>query len=388
MGTFVRRILIICLLSLSFNLPSNSLAQSAQIDIDESYSKALTWFKSAINEKGIFHYLYDAHQDSYSTKNNAIRQLMASRLLAELANEDKSLIKIHRENLEFIFRNWVRKKYDLYFVLLYDKSKLGANAMLLRTLAVSPLYSEYKSEALKLKNAILASIKDDGSMRPFLVEPAYRYNPEYLLTFYSGEALVALIEYYQREPDPVLFEKIKRSQDYYVKRYVGEIEKNYYPAYVPWHSISLNLMYKITKDKRYAEAAFALNDKLLEIQDTTDHIGRFYNPKTPQYGTPHASSDGVYTEGLVYAYELASLLKDDKRINRYRAALKIAFEHIASLQYTLSNSSHLPKANRAIGAFRIYRTKADAAFSERAGSNIRIDTVQHILDAYRKYLSL
>ena len=356
--------------------------------LEESYKLSENWFLGAFNDKGLFDYLYDAHKDEHSTSNNAIRQLMASRLLAEMSNEDASLREKHKKNLDFIFKHWVKQKKGMMFILLYGKSKLGANAMMLRTLVASPFYDDYKEEALKFKLAVLYGINPDGSMNPFLVEPDYQYNWDYILTFYTGEALVSLIEYYETEKDPELLRIIKKSQDYYIKRYINEMEKNYYPAYVPWHTISLNKLYKITKDKKYAEAVFALNDKLLEIQDRMHHVGRFFNPSTPQYGNPHASSDGVYTEGLTYAYEIAKLLNDKTRMAIYEEAVKIGFSHLISLQYLDMNSKHLPNPSKAVGAFRIRRSAPDAPFEERTGSNIRIDSVQHTMDAYRKYLGL
>jgi hypothetical protein len=63
--------------------------------------------------------------------------------------------------------------------------------------------------------------------------------------------------------------------DYYIEKYVENIEENYYPAYVPWHTIALNKLYKINKNKKYSEAIYILNDKLLEIQNV-DQDSIFY----------------------------------------------------------------------------------------------------------------
>ncbi len=356
--------------------------------IKKSYKEAQSWFLRSLNDKGVFNYLYDAHLDSFSTKNNAIRQLMASRLLAELASKDRKFLELHQKNLNFIFKHWIVKKDNTSFVYLYDKSKLGSNAMFLRTLTVSPFFNKYKIEAERVKNAILKGVNKDGSMNPFLVEPNYRYSKDYLLTFYSGEALVALIEYYEKVKDKKLLEVIKKSQNFYIEKYAKNLTENYYPAYVPWHTISLNKLYKITKNKQYSNAIFILNDKLLELQDRHMHVGRFFNPETPQYGNPHSSSDGVYTEGLSYALEIAMLLNDEYHTNVYKEAVEIGFSYLRSLQYTKENSIHLPSNEKVIGAFRIRRTKPDAPFSEREGSNIRIDSTQHIMDAMNKYLSL
>ena len=361
--------------------------------VKESYELAKSWFLDTWNNKGIFNYLYHAHADEFSTKNNAIRQLMASRLLAELAQTAVSLHDKHRQNLEFIFKHWVVKQDGLSFVLLYKKSKLGANAMLLRTLAASPFFQEYRSQADSLKKTLMHSMNKDGSFVPFLVEPTYEHDADYMLTFYSGEAISAMMELYVRldvskKSKADLLKLVEHSQRFYIDKYVVQMEANYYPAYVPWHSISLNQLFKVTENPIYSDAVFTLNHKLLELQDRTNHVGRFFNPATPEYGTPHASSDGVFCEGLAYALELAYLIKDERKVSEITAALDIGFKHLASLQYSESNSGFLPNPKLAIGGFRIRRTAPDAPFSEKTGSNIRIDSVQHTMDAMRKYLQV
>lgn len=362
-------------------------------EIGNSYKLAEEWFLESMREdKGLFVYLYDTHGDEYSTSNNAIRQIMASRLMAELCTEGNRQACIeHQRNLDFLFQYWYRESEDggSGYVVYDNKSKLGAIGMMLRTLIVSPYYNKYKDEAAKLAHTIMHDLTNaDGSMVPFYIEPDYEYDSDYLLTFYSGEAILSLVEYYEKTKNQEVYDAMIKSQDYYIQRYVYEIDQNYYPAYVPWHSMSLNKIYKITGDEKYAGALFVMTDKLLELQDTTNYVGRFYNPATPQYGSPHGSSDGVYTEGLAYAYEIARMIGDDRRTERYGQAITMAVNHLRYLQYTPQNSRHLPAPKHAIGAFRISRELNDDANIARTGSNVRIDTVQHIMDGYRKILEL
>lgn len=354
--------------------------QQLMKEVTASYQLAEKWFSNSLRTKGIFRYNFLPDENKYSQKNNAIRQLMASRLMAELCQENpKKWLKKHRKNLEFLMKHWYKEDKDTIGYMLYnDKSKLGANAMMLRTLTISPLFDEYRTQARRLANSILALTDEQGAMTPFYIEPDYSYDKDYLLTFYSGEALVALVEYASKIGDMHLLGIAKRSQDYYINRYVTHLDKHYYPAYVPWHTISLNKLYHITKDKKYANAIFALNDKLLEIQDTTQYIGRFYNPQTPQYGKPHASSDGVYTEGLAYAYEIAVLLNDKKHQQKYLKALQHSMKNLATLQYDQLECEHAKFPHRCTGCFR---TSATSKWC-------RIDTGQHIMDAFRKLLAI
>ncbi len=343
--------------------------------VDRSKTLAINWLKNNFREKGLWRYIYQPSTDTFPSKNNSLRQLMASRVAAEQAHHDSEFKNIHRENLNFIFDHWyIEESNRLGYIYYNSKSKLGSNAMLLRTLSFSPFYPEFEAEAEKTAAGIISLINDDGSFNPWFIEPNYEYDSDYLLTFYSGEAILALVDYYERSQNPKILEKAIQVQDFYLDQYIEKLEKNYYPAYVPWHTQSLNKLYKITNDQKYANAIFTLNDKLLEIFDRTNYPGRFYNPNTPQYGTPHVASDAVYTEGLAYALEIAQLTGDDQRAKNYRKAITLAVDNLTSLQYCYEESISAEIAQKACGGFR-YRVDDE---------RIRVDNVQHAIDAYIK----
>jgi hypothetical protein len=313
---------------------------------------------------------------------------MASRVLAEFATCDSAIEGIHRKNLSFIFNYWAKRKGDYSFIYYNGKSKLGANAMMLRTLVASPLFHEFEQEANRFVKGVLCSLNKDGSFLPFLIEPEYKYDKNYILTFYSGEAILSLLEFYERTCKLKVFDAALFACRFYINEYVTNIESNYYPAYVPWHCMALNKFFKITRDSRFARAAFVMTDKLLTMQDLQIHKGRFFSRQTPEYGSPHASSDAVYAEGLAYALEIAQMANDQQRSQSYLERLELALTHIASLQYSKERCEHLAHPQRALGGIRIRRTGPTAPFTEKAGSNIRIDCVQHALDAFNKYFEI
>ncbi len=347
--------------------------------IPKSYALSKSWLLSNLQSKGLFVYLYDADKKEVSRKNNELRQLMASRLLAELSGEDPSLLPLHRKNLNFVFGRWYRETPDgLGYIFYNQKSKLGGNAMALRTLAYSPFYEDYRDKAKKIANGILSLMSENGAFEPWFIAPSYAYDKDYLLTFYSGEAIVSLVEYANKSGDTRALEAAIRAENFYLDRYVTHLADHYYPAYVPWHTLALNKLYQKTNDRRYLDAIFVLNDKLLELQDTRIFIGRFYNPATPQYGKPHASSDGVYTESLAYAYEAARWAGDLEHMNRYETAIRLSLKNLVSLQWTADRVKGRSDSQSLLGAFRI----------RDRDSRLRVDNVQHVMDAYRKLIPL
>lgn len=343
---------------------------------------AMQWLITNVRENGLFVYRYNPQTGQTQDVNNDVRQLLASRIFAVESNKNRSLLELHQKNLDFIFKFWYREEVigdtTVGYILYNDRSKLGANAMLVRTLSASPLYIQYQKETARLAESILALQHTDGSFDPWYIEPPGTYNKERYLYFYSGEAIVALLELYERTGSRRYLEAAERAQDFYIGEYVDRIEENYYPAYVPWHTIALNKLYKITGSKKYATAIFILNDKLLELLDTTRVVGRFYDPETPEYGSAHASSDAVYTEGLVYAYEIARSVGDSERSVVYEDAIKLAAAHLYSLQYTKKEFPSYSPPEKYLGGIRVSDTNPE----------IRIDTVQHTVDALTKVLEV
>ncbi|MEE4660761.1 MAG: hypothetical protein V2J89_09845 [Halieaceae bacterium] len=348
------------------------------------HAMALDWLSRALADSGEFRYLYYPSRDEFPPgKNNMIRQLMSSRGLAQLAHRDNDWLALHRRNLRFVLTQWYREAGDEGYVWFRNKSKLGANAMLLRTLVHSPLFEQYRAEARRLVNGILSLQQPDGRLQAWYRAPDYVYSEDRLMAFYSGEALLALFEYVEATGDQRVLAAAVRAQEYYLERYVEQIDQHYYPAYVPWHAQSLSALFRLQGDVRYADAVFVMTDRLLEIQqqsagDRPEHLGRFYNPATPQYGSPHASSDGVYTEGVAYAYELAVLRGDTERSARYRRALLLGLHNLDNLQYRGPRLYFVPRRAAAEGGFRIHSTD----------NKVRVDSVQHALDAFDKVASL
>ncbi len=357
--------------------------------ISSSMELAKGWMFLNLNRDGYFTYEYYPSEGVYSSNNNMIRQLMSSRWLAEEFRKTDILLqwqyleKMHKDNLDFIFRNWYREDGELGYIYYNNKSKLGATAMGLRVLASSPLYKKYEDTAVKLANMILYLQNEDGSFRAWYIEPDYSFDEEMLLNFYSGEAILSLLELYEASGDEKYLDAAIRAQDFYIVEYADKMEENYYPAYVPWHSICLNKFYKMTGDKKYRDAIFKLNDELVKMQNQDgkpyiDYLGRFYDPDHPEYGTPHSASTAVYVEGLTYAYEIAELEGDTDRMYEYKKSIFLGAHSLMNLQFDGPDMYYLADPEKVDGAIRV-------SVSE---NRIRVDTTQHTIDAFIRILEI
>jgi hypothetical protein len=157
----------------------------------------------------------------------------------------------------------------------------------------------------------------DGSFKTF-----YGSDQNDNQNFYPGEALLLWSTVYAQDRTPELLDRIMRAFKYY--RTWHRDNKN--PAFIPWHTQAYFRTWQVTKDKELADFIFEMNDWLLSMQqwdgvEYPDMQGRFHDPDRPEYGPPHASSTGVYLEGLIDAYRLAIALDDKARQKSYKQAI-------------------------------------------------------------------
>ncbi|MBI5844018.1 MAG: glycoside hydrolase family 127 protein [Deltaproteobacteria bacterium] len=343
--------------------------------VKETADLAAAWFVNQVLDNGLFVYLYDPAAGAYPKGQSVLRQLMATRLLGIMAKNDASLLDLHKTNLSAVMNRWYREdEQGLGFMLEDYRSELGSNAMALRALVASPFFAQYSEKARKLADGICSTQKNDGSFNPYFIFPEQPFDWAYTMAFYSGEATLALVEYYEKTGEKRFLDVAVSAQDFYLSLYVPPVLPNYYPASVPWQTLALSSLYRITKNERYASAIFILNEKILEIQETRGNPGRFTNPDMERYGGTHSSSDGVYTESLAYALKLAIEKKDEVREKMFRRAITLAVQNLSSLQYKKEPLRLKSNQRSAVGAIRV---RDNDGF-------IRIDCVQHALDAFLK----
>lgn len=357
-----------------------SLAEPAGLErVAKARHLAEAWMLANQRTRGDVEYLYHPNTGQTSRNDNAIRQWITAYAMTHMALENPAILEQHRKNLDYLLSAYYRENDRNHgYILRNGKSKLGSNGLALRTLARSPLRAgnpDYQRKARLLADGILSLINEDDTFQVWYVAPASTTpaRDRMLMTFYSGEALIGLLEYAELADAPEYHRVAERVQRRYISLYVDDMVENYYPAYVPWHTLSLAHLYRVTGAREWADAAFRLNDKLLEMLDRKHYVGRFYNPDTPQYGRPHASSDAVYTESLAAALGIARRAGDRVRIKRYRDALDLALPNLLSHQFQAAEPRFPGPPERYVGGLR---TSIHSTW-------IRVDNTSHAADALR-----
>lgn len=336
----------------------------------EAFAEGMAdWMFTNLGKTGRMTYKYWPSRGVPSDSNNMIRQWMATVCLGRWAahSEARGLRERATSNLAFNLDHYYEEENGLGFIVYRGKAKLGAAALACLAIVEHPEREVYANYETGLRATMDHLWQPDGSFRTFL-KPLGR-NDNW--NFYPGEALLCWAAIYDREPSPELLDRFMLSFQFY--RQWHREQRN--PAFVPWHTQAYELVWRHTKDPELAEFVFEMNDWLLSMQEWDravypDARGRFYDARRNHFGPPHASSTGVYLEGLAKAAALAHALGDASRCARYAEAIRRGLRSSMQLQFSDDvDCYYIHKRGKVLGGLRT--TVYD--------NEIRVDNVQHTL---------
>ena len=332
----------------------------------------------SVHKDGRMTYLYYPSRGTEDLdRNNMIRQWMATCALARTArfrNNDKKLFDLAENNIRYNLRKFYSTSGKLGLIEYSGKVKLGAVALAALAIFEHPKRSQFKRVESKLHAMIEHLWHEDGSFTTFF-KPAGRNDVQ---NFYPGEAQLARAFVLEDKPDDELLARFMASFRYYRDWHF----ENRNPAFIPWHVQAYYKIWKMTRDDDLREFIYTTSDWLLGMQQGTevlypDCIGRFHDPKRPNFGPPHASSTGVYMEGLIDAFELARELGDVERKERYRLAIVNGLRSLKQLMFKGDDDMfYVRRKDYLLGGVRttVYNNV------------VRIDNVQHNQMAILKIL--
>ena len=143
----------------------------------------------SVQPDGRMVYLYHPSRGSEDrTRNNAIRQWMATRCLIRAWQQRGSdeLLQTVRKNIDYNLKTMYAEEGELGLILEKDKVKLGAVALAALALTESPFADEFASVRDRLATTVDRLWTKDGAFRTFY-RPAERNDCQ---NFYPGEALL------------------------------------------------------------------------------------------------------------------------------------------------------------------------------------------------------
>jgi len=327
---------------------------------------AKTWFLNNTNNRTErLQYMYYPSSDKYSSSDNYVRKIATLWSITKLTGifQDSSFDNLIEKTLNYYLDYSVCIE-DYSFIMISNEAKLAYNAFLILSLLHVPDYPDNDKWLTLLAKGITSLQNIDGSFNTYFVSDRNTG-----IDYYPGEAMLALMELYDRTGDRTYLNSVYKAFYYY--RQYWRNNKN--TAFIPWHSQIYFLLYKEIKDPEIKDFVFEMNDWLIDnyqIQSDIyiDKIGGF--PKS----NPRGYSTSSYLEGIVDAYLLARNIDDNFHLIKYRDAIQLGVRFILLTQYTEDNAFYVGNQKRVLGGFR----------HSLISNTQRIDYTQHAIMALMK----
>ena len=331
-----------------------------------------------LDADGALPYKYWPSRGEKSPADNAIRRFLATIALARLA-EFRSRRDIRDAAVRNLRANLARSYRNIGdgcgAIVESRGAKLGAAALAALAILESPARQEFTEELTKLAAGVRRLFRADGGFRTFFF-PTERDGDNW--NFYTGEALLfwAAAER-RRHPCAPGLELCAAAFRHCRDRH----RRDRNPAFVPWHTQACVLLHAVSGDREFADFALEMNDWLLPMQQwkevDADLRGRFYDPRHPEFGPPHAASTGAYCEGLADATALARSLGDSHRTRTYGRSVDRGMRSLRQLQFRdPADAFYVARPDRVMGALR----------TEIYDNTVRVDAAAHALAAALKVL--
>lgn len=317
----------------------------------------MDWLINNVHDDGRLTYHYYPSTGEEDPGNNMIRQWMATNAMIRWAYDrnDQAVFDLVEKNIDYNVSKFFHYERDRQRVQIAEgepvpadvlgiinekgKVKLGAVALAGMAMWLHPKREKWMQEITALQHMVDYLWHDDGSFSSF-----YAGSDKEFFNFYPGEAMLWWATIYAETKDPALLAKYKKSFEYFREWHLEPKNRN--PAFVPWH---LQADYQIYLALGEDEAEFKadlvkfmfdianwLVENMQQWEDGEwlypDEKGQFYAPEQ-KWGVPHASSTGVYLEGLIDAWQLARDLGEDDKREYYRVAMLRGVRSMMQLQF-------------------------------------------------------
>ncbi len=347
--------------------------------VKELHALLLRYLTASVDATGRMRYLYlPSRCREQASGNNMIRQWMATWALCRAARAaaDEDLSSLVDCNIQYNLEHYYRAENGFGLIEYDGMVKLGAVALAALSIVEHDDRDKYSEVEASLWRTIDHAWQPTGEFRTFF-RPSDRNDQQ---NYYPGEALLAWAVRYAEKGEQAVLERFMTSFRYY--RDWHRQPRNQNPAFIPWHTQAYYRVFQQTRDPELASFILEMNDWLLPMQQwpvpaAPECAGRFYDVNRP-FGPPHASSTGVYLEGLVDAYCVARDTGDRGRQERYRLAICRGLRSVSQLVYRdRADDYYVADAEQVQGGVR----------TTCYNNVIRVDNVQHNLLALARALS-
>ncbi|MBI2653000.1 AMMECR1 domain-containing protein [Candidatus Woesearchaeota archaeon] len=339
------------------------LIKQETVDKDRIYKSimlASDWQLRVQKDDGNYEYFFNPVTEYYSKENNLIRQVITAWSMIQAFNltGNKTYLLSAERNINYIL-TYMKREGSLGYLEFNNISNLGSVATTLIAILELPNYKKYDEEINMFSNFLLFMQREDGSFKSY-----YKSNYSDDNDFYPGEALLALVELYNKTGNVKYLKAVERAFPFYSDYFA----KTKHFGFIRWQISAFYEAFKILNKEEYANFVFDMADWIVDKQyDEKNAIYPDFSGGFNQNESVPTFSSGVYIEGIADAYELAKSVGDTNRAKKYGKSLNLASRFILQLQFDYNNSYYIEDAEEVIGAVRESLTS----------NNLRIDYTSH-----------
>lgn len=321
------------------------------------------WYKNNVQD-GQVHYEYSVSKQVYRDhKRTMVRSTMSTWILNRLAHflDDDELKRLGAETIDYYLDRYFNISESLRKGEIIPSEEPLKNGNLVRNRYTAASFiaaailerDDYKKRlqpAEMLMDWAMGFKRDDGVMWTQYAQSQY---------FMPGQLLLAVSYFYEKTKDEKhrkFFEEIWGAYEtpLYDSMHLGnELYVPYAPA---WFTQPLAKMYELTKDNRYRDMVYMINDRVARLYELNAQNQVYYDydgvlsPKLGYWGNNSITS--AHLESLVDAAVVAKLDGDEERLAAYKRVIRQTVAFLLRLQYIPENTYYIPHRDRVIGGFK------------------------------------
>ncbi len=343
------------------------------------------WYRNNVID-GEVTYQYGVFSRTYfNEKRTMVRSTMAVWILNRLATflKDDELRELGEETLRFYFERYYQMGKSLAAGRIVPSEKPTQKGEVARNrystagfLAAAVLergeLERYRREVDLLTTWLMGHQRADGVMKTQFAQSQY---------FMPGQVMLCAAYVWEATGDPryrafvdAIFEAYAPALD--AMMHLGD--PRYGPIAPAWFTQPFTVMYRATKDPRYRDQIFAINDRVAQWYDLNRAFASYFDYDGVLAPKPGYSGNNSITaaslESLIDGYQVAKLDGDTERAKRYSTVARRTIAYLLRLQYTPANSYYVRNRKRVVGGFK----------QDLANNLVWMDNVWHLTSAFIK----
>ncbi len=344
-----------------------------------------SWYKNNVKNDEVTFIYYPSTGKYKNSSRTMVRSTMAVWVLNKLATylNDEKLKALGQETTNFYLERYFNMTESLkagHLIPSEKPTKRGEIAknryttagFLAMSLLESGGYEKHKKEIDLLMDWLMKNQREDGIFWTEFAQSQY---------FMPGQLLLSVATVYEKTKDKKYKTYFEKSFEAYAKQ-IGNMmrlgNKHYTPYAPAWFTQPFAKMYLLTKEKKYKDMVFAINDNVAkwyklnaEDQIYFDYDGMLA-PKPGSNGNNSITSAAL--ESLTDAAFVAKKSGDTKRFQEYSFVIKRTVAYLMRLQYTPENTYYIQARHRVIGGFK----------TNLINTRVWMDNVWHLTSAFMK----